>query len=261
MVSLEVKTAAFIIWILLLQCPALADSRNQVFSDFSTPLPLKQNDILILGIVGGWERWDAAHRGTRRTALELRTQQLPGVWIETVENHKLYLAEQLVTKAFDFDKSGSLESAEKRSVRLIVYGHSLGGRATLRFCRWLNEMGIPVRLAAIIDTYGRDQYSVPSNVEFAANLYQRDFGFVRSSGKLTAEEPNRTQILGNWRYSYRGKHVPMPGEPRIRRWFMGSHLKMEYDLAPWARVKELINQAVNGLREEHEHVSREPFGP
>jgi pimeloyl-ACP methyl ester carboxylesterase len=233
-----------VIWLLVLTSSAIADSKNQVFSDFSTPLPLKEGDILVMGIVGGWERWDAEHRGTRRTALQLRGENLPGVWIETVENHKLYLADELVRNAFDFDKSGKLEPGETKLVRLILYGHSLGGRATLRFCRELNAAGIPVQMAILIDAYGRDPYTVPPNVSLAANLYQRDTGFVRGSDKLVAEDPQRTRILGNWRYTYRDKDVPMPDhEPRMRRWFMGSHLKMEYDPAPWQRVKELIIEA------------------
>ena len=111
--------------------------------------------------------------------------------------------------------------------------------------KFVNENGIPVRLAVVVDAFGRDAYTVPPNVAVAANLYQRDPGFVRGSDTLTAEDPARTQIVGNWRYSYWGKDVPMPDEPPLRRWFMQSHLKMEYDPAPWIRVKELIRKALN----------------
>lgn len=227
-------------WLLLLSAAALADSRNQVFSDFTTPLPIEPGNTLILGIVGGWERWDAPQRAIRRTALRLRESHLPGVWIETVENHKLILATQLVQKAFDFNRSGALDPAEKSAARVIVYGQSLGGSATLRLCRWLQEQGIHVELAVVIDSYGRDPYTVPPNVAEAANLYQRDLGFVRGASKIKAEDPAHTKILGNWRYHYRGHTIPMPGEPWIRRTFMGSHLKMEYDPAPWERATTLL---------------------
>ena len=222
----------------------LADSKNQVFSDFTLALPLKPGDTLILGIVGGWERWDAPQRAVRRTALELRSMAIPGVWVETVENHKLYLAEQLVQQAFDFDRSGQLDEGERDAARLVVYGQSLGGRATLRLCRWLDERGIKVRLAVIVDSYGRDPYTVPPNVALAANFYQRDLGVVKGAPKISPEDPQRSHILGNWRYRYRGHKVAMPGEPWIRRWFMGSHLKMEYDAEPWQRVLELLTAAV-----------------
>jgi pimeloyl-ACP methyl ester carboxylesterase len=231
--------------ILLLISSAFADSRNQVFSDFTTPLPLHPGEILVLGIVGGWERWDAPHRAIRRTALELGSMRLPGTWVETVENHKLELAEELVKRAFDFDKSGRLDPAESAAAQIIVYGHSLGGSAALRLCRWLNEQGIRVRLAVVIDAYGHDPYTVPPNVAAAANLYQRDFGPVRGAPTIVAEDPRQTSIPGNCRYSYKGQNVAMPGEPFLRRWFMGSHLKMEYDPEPWKRVRDLLVSAVN----------------
>jgi pimeloyl-ACP methyl ester carboxylesterase len=230
---------------LVLISSAFADSRNQVFSDFTTPLPLHPGETLVLGIVGGWERWDAPHRAIRRAALELRSMRLPGTWVETIENHKLELARQLVKQAFDFDSSGRLDPAESASAQIILYGQSLGGSATLRLCRWLNEQGIRVRLAVVIDAYGHDPYTVPPNVAMAANLYQRDFGPVRGASKIVAEDPRQTRILGNWRYSYKGQDAAMPGEPFLRRWFMGSHLKMEYDPEPWRRVKDLLVSSVN----------------
>lgn len=148
-------------------------------------------------------------------------------------------------QAFDFDKSGRLDPAESAAAQIIVYGQSLGGSATLRLCRWLNEQGIHVRLAVVIDAYGHDPYTVPPNVAVAANLYQRDFGPVRGAPKIVAEDPRQTRIHGNWRYSYKGQDVAMPGEPFLRRWFMGSHLKMEYDPEPWRRVRDLLVSAVN----------------
>lgn len=231
-------------WAVLLVSCAFADSKNQVFSDFTMPLPVKQGETLVLGIVGGWERWDAPQRAVRRTALEIRDLHLPGVWVENVENHKLYLGRELVQKAFDFDKSGELNQKEKGAARLLIYGQSLGGSAALQFCRWLNEQGMKVILAVVIDSYGRDPYTVPPNVAVAANLFQHDFGVVRGAPKIVAEDPAQTKILGNWQYIYTDRDIPMPGEPGIRRWFMGSHLKMEYDPEPWQRVKDLLVSAL-----------------
>src|ERR1051325_1069974 len=105
-------------------------SKNQEFSDFTTPLPLQPGNTLILGIVGGWERWDAPQRGVRKTALELRSLKLPGCYVETVENHKLNLARELVARAFPGDA--------RRSARIILYGHSFGGMSAVRFARDLN---------------------------------------------------------------------------------------------------------------------------
>ncbi len=225
---------------LLLVGSAFADHEHQAFSDFTTPLPLHPGEILVLGIVGGWESWETPHRAVRRTALELRRLKLPGVSVETVENHKMELAQELAIRAFDLDKSGTLDAAEAGAAQIIIYGHSLGGRASLRLCRWLGEQGVHVRLVVLVDSYGRDPYTVPPNVSAAANLYQHDFGAVRGATQIVAEDPARTRIIGNWGYTYAGREVVMPGEPWIRRWFMGSHLKMEYDPEPWKRVLNLV---------------------
>ena len=244
----------------LLAATAFASHEDQVFTDFTTPLPVQKGEVLVLGIVGGWEAWDTPHRGIRRTALQLRDRHLPGVWVETVENHKPALAEELVEKAVDFNKSGSLDPEESAAAQIVVYGQSLGGRGGLRFCRWLGERGIRVRLLVVIDSYGRDSYEVPPNVAEAANLYQHDFGAIPGRTEITAEDPSRTRILGNWRYTHKGREIDMPGEPGIRRWFMGSHLKMEYDPEPWKRVLDLLVSACAtspARSSAHTHRSRE----
>jgi hypothetical protein len=208
----------------------LASSQHQVFSDFTTPLPLQPGDTLVLGIVGGWERWDAEQRIVRRIALKLRDRKLPNVYIETVENHKLELAQELIEKAFPHGHH-----------RLIIYGQSLGGAATLNLCHWLHEKNIPVELAITMDSISLTRPKVPPNVKRAANLYQRDLGFIRGHGKLQAQDPSKTQILANIRYRYpRGKKIDLESEPWIRRTFMASHLKFEYDPEVWAKTEELI---------------------
>ena len=247
--------AVRLLLLFLLAVGAWADSKYQMFSDFTTPLPLHAGGTLVLGIVGGWERWDAPQRGVRRTALELRRLRFPGVWVETVENHRMELAYDLIERAFDFDGSGKLDPAEIAGARIVIYGQSLGGRASLRLCRWLRDKGVRVLLVVLIDSYGRDSYTVPPNVMAAANLFQRESAVVRGTRAIHAEDASKTRLYGNWAYRYRGRAIPMPGEPWTRKWFLGAHLKMEYDPEPWARVRALIVQAV---QEQPAHTEIEP---
>ncbi|MDZ7637690.1 MAG: hypothetical protein U5J83_05490 [Bryobacterales bacterium] len=222
-----------------------ASSQYQEFSDFTTPLPLKPGDTLVLGVVGGWERWDK-ERIVRRIALDVREKHLAGVYAETVENHRMELARELILKALDANNDGKLEGEEKTGARLIIYGQSLGGSAAVRYARELGEEGIPVLLLVSIDSYGDGDELVSPNVAAALNIYQRDHLFIKGEGNFAAEDPARTKILGNYRLRYRGKGVDDLGvqdyaeEPWIRRMFIGSHLKMEYD----SRVRNMVREAV-----------------
>lgn len=213
----------------------VADSKNQVFGDFTTPLPLAGGSTLVVGVVGGWERWDAEQRIIRRIALRLRERKLPGVWVETVENHKLGLGEELIRKAFP----------NPADARLVVYGQSLGGPAAVQLARRLHEGGYGVRRLVVIDCVGDGGEVIPPNVGSALNLYQRDSWWpVVGAKRIRAEDPARTEILGNEQFRYRGKRIEMPGEPWIRRTFMRGHLKMEYDPAVWQLVEERLAEAI-----------------
>ena len=232
-------------FVLFLTCLAPASSKYQEFSDFTIPMPLKTGDVLVLGIVGGWERWDR-ERIVRRLALDVRERNLEGVYAETVENHRMELARELLLKALDQDGDGVLSTEEKTAVQLIVYGQSLGGSAAVRYARELGEQGIPVSLLVSIDSYGSGDELVPPNVASALNVYQRDHLFIKGEDTFRAEDPGKTRILGNLRFRYRGKGVDDLGvqdyaeEPWIRRVFIGSHLKIEYD----HRVRELVRATI-----------------
>lgn len=231
--------------------PAWADSRKQSFADFTTPLPLKPGQTLAIGIMGGWEPWDKPYRLVRRICLHLREERLAGgrlsdTYIETVENHRLELARELIEKAFDFDGDGKLSETERREARIVIYGQSMGGAATIDLCRWLKKQGMPVLLNVQVDSVGLRDGKVPSNVRAAANLYQHDIGPIRGQTKIRAEDKTRTAILGNWRYRYPfWKYVNTEEETLLRRTLMIPHLKMEFDPEVWERVEALIRFSIS----------------
>ncbi len=205
-----------------LLCATLtADSRNQDFTDFTTPLPLTPGDTLVVGIVGGWERWDHPEKIIGRIAIGVREKRMPGVWVETVENHKLYLAEQLITRAFP----------NPAQARIVLFGQSLGGTATVRLSQRLQELGYPVLFAGIVDAINNCGAPIPANVATAINLYQNDSWLINGASEITAENPEATRILGNHRFEYSSSTpTAWPAyETRLRKTFMRGHLKMEYD--------------------------------
>ena len=211
-----------------------ADSQNQVFSDFTTPLPLPDDSTLIIGVVGGWERWDAPQRIVRRIALRIRDRKIPGVFAETVENHKLELADELIRKAFP----------DPENANIIIYGNSLGGTAAVRLAKQLKEHGVPVRLLIVIDGVGKNAREIPANVKAALNIYQRDSWPVVGQSNIDAEDPQKTEILGNRRFRYWGKDVDLETEPLVRRIFTRGHLKLEYDPEVWKLVEDQIISAI-----------------
>lgn len=156
------------------------------------------------------------------------------------------LARELLLKAFDANGDGALGAEEKAGARIVLYGQSLGGSAAVRYARELGEEGIPVMLLVSIDSYGHGASLVSPNVSAALNIYQRDHLFIKGEGDFEAEDPARTRILGNHRLYYRGIGVEELGaqdyadEPWIRRVFIGSHLKIEYD----RRVRNMVREAV-----------------
>lgn len=218
---------------LLLAVAAPAFCR-QKFTDFTTPLPLPEGSTLVIGFLGGFEHWNDRHRGVRKTALRLREMGLPGVFIETVENHKRFLAADLIHRAI----------GSNRSIRIILYGQSLGGSSVVKLARELDRDGIPVLLTVQVDSVGFADSVIPLNVKAAANLFQRDFLPIHGTSSIRAEDPARTEIIGNFRYHYPRGFVSSPDQSAARMIFMGAHNKMEIDPAVWKQVQQLILDAL-----------------
>lgn len=200
---------------------------------------------LVIGIAGGWEPADAPWTITRRIATHLEQQQFPDTIFRSISNHDLRYIRELITRHLDTDGNGKLSASERSEARLILYGQSLGGAATIKLCRWLKRQQVPVRLNIQIDSVGLRDGKIPSNVKEAANLYQHDFGPIRGQSTIKPEDPARTRILGNWRFHYpRDKVVDTSAMPLGHRLILNPHLKMEFDPEVTAKVEELISKAL-----------------
>ena len=123
-----------------------ASIRGQQYYHFSTPTPIEENQTLILGFLGGRENWDDSSRGVRQLAMKIDSMNISDVHIETLENRKRELALELIMNSFDSNLDGHLDERECSTVRLIMFGHSLGGAAVVKLSHNLRDMGIPVLL-------------------------------------------------------------------------------------------------------------------
>jgi hypothetical protein len=220
---------------------------GQKFSDFKTPLPIAPGNTLVIGIAGGWEAWNSDLRGAGKLASMLRAESRPTVHVEVVENHSFDLAVQLIEKAFDRNSDGVLAWDEALQAKLVIYGQSLGGAATVKLARECEKRQIPVQLAVMVDSVGFRDREIPPNVKRAANFYQREDRWpLNGEAKIIARDPLRTRILLNEKISYRSRFIPMIGERFLFRLFGRGHLLMEHDYELWSRIRTMIFNTVDG---------------
>ena len=218
---------------------------GQRYQDFITKTPLKESHVLIIGFMGGRESWDNDERGVRKLALKLRAMNFPAVHVETVENKKRRLAIELIHKAFDRDRSGRLDEHERASARLIIYGQSFGGAAVVKLARQLKELGVPVLLTVQVDSVGRGDKTIPSNVARAANLFQRNGLIIKGEREIRPEDPAKTTIIGNFKFDYNKKKINLSEVSWLKRLFHTAHTKMDHDPEVWSLVEKLILDVVS----------------
>jgi pimeloyl-ACP methyl ester carboxylesterase len=211
----------------------------QSIRDFHVPEPLPEHSVLVVGFVGGFEKWNDSHRGVRKVALSLRALNLPGVYVETLENRRRKLALKLIAQT-------ASRQALAQSGRIVLYGQSWGGAAVVRTARDLSALGLRVLLTVQVDSVGVDDSVIPANVLNAVNIFQNDpFGIV-GRNLIRAEDPGATRIIENTRMSYALSpyNISSPDMSWARRTLGGSHAKMEADEHVWAHVQDLIVRAI-----------------
>jgi pimeloyl-ACP methyl ester carboxylesterase len=226
---------------LIASCTLAAQAQR--FSQLTTPTPLPPGSTLVIGFLGGYDRWDDPHRSVRQLVLKLR--QTPGVYAESISNHHRALALQLIREALDTNRNGKLDLDERPNARLILFGQSWGGAAAISTARDLQKLDIPVLLTIQIDSVGVRDGIVPSNVRAAVNFYQHDpFTTIHGRARIRAADPSHTAILGNFESSYVFRTVDQSNASRARQVFGGSHTKMELDPVVWNRVEQYISDAI-----------------
>jgi hypothetical protein len=241
------RVALFVLICLICQSGCVFP-RGQRYRHFTTPTPLARDQILIIGFMGGREPWNNDDRNVRKLALKLRSMNVPGLFVETVENKKRSLAIELIKNAFDVNRDGSLDDQERASIRLIVYGQSFGGAAVVKLARQLKKLDVPIALTVQVDSIGRGDSIIPSNVARAANLFQRNGWFIRGEPRITAEDPAKTTIAGNFEFDYSHKQIDVSKVPLMKKAFRVAHTRMEYDPDVWKNVEELILNSIEKLR-------------
>ena len=185
---------------------------------------------------------DTPDRNEVRMAEHLRATYPKNVRVETFANRELNDAYKEILKLIAGGRDGNPSEEQKRRARIILYGHSWGGTATIALARKLQANGIPVLLTIQIDSvehFGVDDSVIPSNVAKAANFYQTG-GLLHGREQIRAADPSRTSILANSRYDYVKNPVQCHGYPFWDRWFSKTHMQIECDPKVWGEVESLI---------------------
>jgi len=226
-----------------------AIARAQRLADLAVPTPIPPGSTLVIGFLGGYERWNDEHRSVRRLVLKLRSRD--GIFAESISNRNQRVALDLIHRALDTNGDGKLDAAERVRARVILFGQSWGGGATLNIARELDRLEVPVLLTVQVDSVGMRDQIVPANVRAAVNFYQHDPFTIVGRSEIRAADSSRTAILGNFQETYMWRAVDPADAANssnsswTRSTFGGSHARMELDPAIWNRVERYINQAIS----------------
>jgi hypothetical protein len=204
--------------------------------------------IIVIGFVGGHVHGDdSAHSGVQ-LAVRIREYFPSGAYVNTFANRDGEDAHQAVLRALDTNHDGQLSAAEKRSARIVIYGHSWGASETVALADALNRDGIAVLLTIQVDSVmkrGENDAVIPPNVAEAVNYYQTD-GLLHGRSLIRAADPTRTHVIGNFRFVYGPKPIACEAAyPWWDRLAMQQHIEIECDPKVWHEMEQLIRATLS----------------
>jgi hypothetical protein len=202
--------------------------------------------VIVVGFVGGFVRHDDDRHSEVQVVRRLSEEDLPGLHAEVFENRHTDEARRVVFHWLDTDGDGHISAEEKQNARIILFGHSWGGWAAIRLARELDRQGIPVAMTIEVDGINRlsgNDCLIPPNVAAAVNFYQTR-GLLHGCRAIRAADPNRTRIVGNYRFAY----TSQPSECRSISWanrhFFKTHEAMDCDPQVRSQVENQIDALV-----------------
>ena len=136
---------------------------------------------------------------------------------------------------------------EKARARIILFGHSWGASAAVLLARDLRREGVPVLLTVQVDSVAKawqNDSVIPDNVAEAVNFYQ-PHGIVHGRTRITAADPAKTEILGNYRTDYKKNPVVCQDYSWADRFFTPGHMQSECDPHVWSQIENLVRQRLS----------------
>jgi hypothetical protein len=198
----------------------------------------------MVGFVGGFVRHTNPHHGPVVVAQRLRQFAPKGSHIDVYENRHRRTAYRNIVRLLDTDGDGVLDADEKARAHIILFGQSWGASAAVLLARELERDGIPVMLTVQVDSVAKPwQHDgvIPENVAAAVNFYQ-PHGLLHGRQVIRAEDENKTQIIGNYRFDYKQSPVKCEGMGWLDRTLTPGHMQSECDPHLWTQVENLVRQ-------------------
>jgi pimeloyl-ACP methyl ester carboxylesterase len=202
---------------------------------------------IVIEFLGGFVKHDDIKHPEVQFAAYLHQRYQSAIHAEVFSNHHARQALQEVLHLLDADGDGSLTFAEKARARIILYGHSWGASQAVAFARRLQQLGIPVLLTIQVDIIGKpgtNSAVIPPNVASAVNFYQVT-GLLHGRSQISAADPTRTKILGNFQMTYADRSIDCAKYPWYSRTFTRTHLEIENDPRVWDQVASLIDSEIS----------------
>ncbi len=201
--------------------------------------------LIVIGFLGGFAKNGDTNHPEVWFGDYLRELYSSAAEVSVVSNHQRRKTLSDLQRLLDTDHNGDLTAAEKSEAKIILYGHSWGASEAISFAKELGRLDIPVLLTIQIDIVpkpGQQPTVIPPNVEAAINFFQaEEHGLLHGRSEVVAEDPDRTEIIGNLHMSYEGRYVDCRNYPWLPRTFNKPHHEIENDARVWKLVASLID--------------------
>ena len=199
---------------------------------------------IVIGFVGGFVSHDDLRHGPVRLAQRIQRTVPKDAYVRVFENRRRKQAYETILRVLDTDHDGSLSAEEKGRAHIILFGHSWGAAAAVLLARELRRNGIPVLLTVQVDSIAKmwqDDAVIPDNVEAAVNFYQ-PHGILHGRKQITAENPGKTEVLGNYLEDYKKNPVQCTEATWFGRVFTSGHVQSECDPRIWSQIEGMVRQ-------------------
>jgi pimeloyl-ACP methyl ester carboxylesterase len=202
---------------------------------------------IVIGFVGGFVGHDNTRHGPVQLGQRIRQAVPQGTYVRVFENRRRKQAYDAVLALLDADRDGVLSAEEKTRAHIILFGHSWGASAAVLLARDLRRQGIPVLLTVQVDSVAKvwqNDSVIPDNVAEAVNFYQTQ-GIIHGRREITAADPARTEILGNYRMDYKTNPVACAQYPWFAHVFTPGHMQSECDPRLWSQIESMVRQRLS----------------